>query len=106
MDKSELMASLKEKGIKQVTATYSGSGDSGCVDVIEAFNEQKQSLKIEKTFHRQIEDYCYGILEDKHGGWELNEGSSGTITIDVNANKVTIEHEEYFTESKSSTTEL
>ena len=41
-----------------------------------------------------IEDFCYDLLADNHGGWEINEGQNGNITW--NSKDDEIEHQ-YFT---------
>ena len=47
-----------------------------------------------KTLNEYIEDFCYDLLADNHGGWEINEGQNGNITWNSKNNK--IEHQ-YFT---------
>jgi len=96
---------LKDLKIKSFRVEYSGSGDSGEID--EIFYEPND-LKIEvdvgtwKKFDQQsfeyketnelkplkdfIEDFCYELLEDNHGGWEINEGQSGAIEWDIKDN--------------------
>jgi hypothetical protein len=37
----------------------------------------------------QLLEWC---LEQEHPGWEINDGGRGTITVDVPARKVTIDH--------------
>ena len=96
---------LKELKIKSFRVEYSGSGDSGEIDEI---SYEPKDLKIEvdvgtwKKFDQQsfeyketnepkplkdfIEDFCYELLEDNHGGWEINEGQSGAIEWDIKDN--------------------
>lgn len=38
-----------------------------------------------------VEDFCYSILEHKHAGWEINEGSFGCFTFAVGDNDLTCE---------------
>ena len=38
-----------------------------------------------------VEHLCYGYLEDRHGGWEINEGSFGEFTFDVAVRTVTLD---------------
>jgi len=40
--------------------------------------------------HDYIEDFCYDLLGDNHGGWEINEGQSGGI--DWNSKDDVINH--------------
>ena len=43
-----------------------------------------------KSLHDYIEDFCYDLLGDNHGGWEINEGQSGGI--DWNSKDDVINH--------------
>ena len=40
------------------------------------------------------------------GGWEINDGSYGTVQIDVKKKTVSIEHNERYTEVNSSEEEI
>jgi hypothetical protein len=39
-------------------------------------------------------------------GFEINDGSQGTLTVDVTAGTVTIEHGENYTDTRDSTQEF
>ena len=104
---------LKELKVKSFSVEYSGSGDSGEINDIsyEPSNlnasidvgtwkrwntktwEQEETTD-HKTLNEYIEDFCYDLLADNHGGWEINEGQNGNITWNSKNNK--IEHQ-YFT---------
>jgi hypothetical protein len=73
---------------------YNGSGDSG---YIEGNFENGEEVPA------SVEDYCYGVLENMHGGWEINEGSQGTFYFDLEKREVTLEHQ-YNTEETDSHT--
>ena len=89
---------LKELKLKSFSVEYSGSGDSGEIHEI-SYEPKKLNASIdvgtwkrwnndtfeseETTDHKPlrdyIEDFCYDLLADNHGGWEINEGQSGNI---------------------------
>ena len=89
---------LKELKVKSFSVEYSGSGDSGEINEI-SWTPKKLNASIDvgtwtrwnndtfereettdhKSLHDYIEDFCYELLEDNHGGWEINEGQSGNI---------------------------
>lgn len=81
------MEQLKEQygltGILEVT--YSGSGDSGCIDGIEIARADAGT---------DIETFVYDQLETRFGGWEINEGSQGTMIIDFDKCTVKWSHQE------------
>jgi hypothetical protein len=51
----------------------------------------------------QIESVLYEFLPD---GFEINDGGQGTLTIDTQTAKVTIQHQENYTASNDSTREF
>lgn len=74
-------ASISSEGI--VRLDYTGGGDSGYIDNSFDGGGRVPSL---------IEDWCYGRLEENFGGWEINEGSQGFFTFDLNNNIIELEH--------------
>lgn len=62
---------------------YNGGGDSG---YIESKFDSGESVPAD------IEDWCYRVLEDLHGGWEINEGSYGNFNFDTVNKVITLEH--------------
>ncbi|NBT75131.1 hypothetical protein EBZ80_24230 [bacterium] len=49
-----------------------------------------------------LRDACFDLLP---GGWEINEGSFGTIVVDVRRRKVRMEHNERIVEVATTNTE-
>lgn len=84
-DPSEYSAPLSEteieivrnSGVNQLAIDYSGYGDSGSIES-SYVDENGDYLDIPT----QIEDILYRVLEDAYGGWEINDGSYGTINIE------------------------
>jgi hypothetical protein len=76
---------LSKENLTQITVTYNGGGDNGYIeDGYETIDGKLYSVP------EFLEDISYELLED-FGGWEINEGSQGKITI--SANSIYIEHE-------------
>lgn len=46
-------------------------------------------------------DVAESLLSYHHGGWENDEGGRGEVTFDIATRKVTLEHQEYYTETTS-----
>lgn len=80
--KNEEIEDIPEGGI--LTLKYNGSGDSGYIE--NTFDETGDSVPA------SIEDWCYNVLENNFGGWEINEGSDGEFIFDFNNFKVTLYH--------------
>jgi len=39
-----------------------------------------------------VSDFCYNMLENRFGGWEINEGSQGNFEIDLDRKEITLNH--------------
>ena len=76
---------LTELNIDKMIVGYSGSGDSGYID-----GDYKTEDGQSGGTPAGIEDICYDLLEE-YGGWEINEGSQGTITFTKDF--IEVEHE-------------
>ena len=55
------------------------------------------------TLTEKLENCIYEFLP---AGFEINDGSQGTLTLDVLTGKVTIKHQENYTASNDSTREF
>ena len=94
---------LLANGITKLEINYSGYGDSGQIESIEPelptdvdtglFYTDWEGNTHPKTLRHLVEDKFYPLLSTHFGGWEINEGSQGTIIWDVTNDKVTIQHE-------------
>ena len=123
---------LASHTVTEVTASYDGSGDSGNMDVtfriapppkqtpgpvpsdapvIDSWSSSHEFFKtptvkkdplITKEKIAEFEDALYEMLP---GGWEIDDGSYGEITVDMRDFKVRIEHNERITEVNSSSAE-
>lgn len=82
---------MRARGVEQAIIYYTGYGDSGDVDFITTKPEDKKITEDDEE--KALVDFAFNLLEARHGGWEINEGSNGTITIDLE--KGTIEHDHY-----------
>lgn len=78
------------RAFDKITITYSGSGDEGYINEITP--ERMNGVEIAGDLHEMLESAAYDILSDHFGGWEINEGSHGHMTIDVGEQQVFIHH--------------
>ena len=67
-------------------STCDGSGDSGWID------DNVDSEKESKVSTPQLENIAYEALEMFHAGWEINEGSSGSMTFNFENQTFIIDH--------------
>ena len=56
---------------------------------------EEQQLSV----HDALRDFTLTWVDAHHGGWENNDGGSGTVTINVAEGIFRLEHIEYYTES-------
>ena len=119
-NKQAILSYLYTHGIHKVVCEYSGSGDSGQVDCVVAYDSSenkitsKDSLTLQitsrewkdgqyitkhydknLTFYEAIEEFVYQWLSDNYGGWENNEGASGTLEIFPGSQQFIFSHTVY-----------
>lgn len=132
--KAQLYANLARHGIARVVIEYDGCGDSGCISGITLFDVDdkvmptpKQQVKYmtvsrvycEKTKHYEpkrrsltgplreaIETWCYDLLEVHFPGWEIDDGSEGTIELNVPVKTGSWEHRTRYLETSSNALEV
>jgi hypothetical protein len=66
-----------------LTIDYNGSGDSGYIE---------DSFTNGFSVPAAVSDFCYNMLENRFGGWEINEGSQGNFEIDLDRKEITLNH--------------
>lgn len=132
--KTQLYANLANHGIARVVIEYDGSCDSGCIGEIELFgiddkampmpegrvkytskvreyNEQTKQYESRRKscagpLLEAIETWCYDLLELHFPGWEIDDGSDGTIELNVLMKTGTWEHNARFTDVSTETLEV
>jgi hypothetical protein len=77
---------FKEYSVTEIVCTYNGGGDSGYIE-----NDMELGGDTVPT-PSGIEDYCYSVLED-FGGWEINDGSQGSIRFNLKSKEYSIDHQ-------------
>ena len=110
--KASLLLALKDRGVKEISINFSGSGDSGDIDDIEFTDMNGNSSWSDayqadnpQEFDNQIRDLFYEFVDDhacKHGDWVNNEGGYGTMHIDVTTGKWNLDYHQRTTEEYSS----
>jgi hypothetical protein len=120
-NKTSLFDALTAAGITTVIVNFDGCGDSGQIEMIEAKAGDDviplPTVQIEiasavwgsATIDRQtrpleeaIEILVYDVLNQKHCGWENNDGAYGEYTFDVAERTITLDYNERHMESDHS----
>jgi hypothetical protein len=91
-----LLEEFKKEGITEVHFDFNGGGDSGYIE-----SEGTTNNSTPVTASGELENVMYGMLNN-YGGWEINEGSHGQFTINVEEGTINLDftwHREFeFTE--------
>ena len=93
LENPELEDYFKTTGVEIIEARYSGAGDSGDIDSVTVDGESSNI-----TWHSDSDDdkliwnTLYDNLENAYGGWEIDDGSAGTIELNNNL-EIVISHE-------------
>jgi hypothetical protein len=82
----EIVEQLKSVYGDSCNCTYDGGGDSGWV------SDEVRCSKGRLKLNEQLEGICYDLLELYYGGWEINEGSNGSIDFNFDDQIVEIYH--------------
>lgn len=94
VDDPELYDLLTKLGLNGISADYNGYGDSGEIE-----NFSPDIFDIPTVDFNFIEDRFYMYLENFNSGWEINEGSRGSLSFeqanDTSIILVTNEHTWY-----------
>jgi len=104
--RTQILPALAEHRVANIEAAYSGYGDSGAIDGIQYRDEA--GVRVDRTTLpapaiEQLENVLYEFLPS---GFEINDGGQGTLTLDVQTGKVTLAHQENYTDTRDSTREF
>ena len=104
--RQEILPALVRHRVANVEAAYSGYGDSEALDGLQYRDTAGQRVDRESLpgpLREALEACLYEFLP---AGFEINDGGQGTLTLDVQTAKVTIQHQENYTETRDSTREF
>jgi hypothetical protein len=94
-------------GWEKVCVNYSGAGDS-CDDFEVRFFKEKDAgvVPFDRLNPGDLEDADFSYKDIREDLWKLlpsgfenNEGGSGAITLTTATGKISVSHDEYYTES-------
>ena len=89
-----LISAMQKAGIVSIVADYGGYGDNwdgmGSLTAIDGNNKKVYQCPL--SVQRAAEDFVVEVVDTYHAGFENNDGGRGTVTIDLLAREVRIEH--------------
>jgi len=80
----DIIKNLKYAGVERIECYFDGSGDSGTVEDAIIIPD----LVSGEWMKEQIRETCSQIIHNNCGGWEINEGSSGKVVIDLTKKQI------------------
>ena len=93
LNNPELEDYFERTGVEIIKARYSGNGDSGDIDTVKIDGEDTDiDWQSRDDDEKLIFDTLYDNLENAYGGWEIDDGSAGTIELNNNQ-EIVISHE-------------
>lgn len=104
--RDEILPALRKHRVTNIEAAYSGYGDSGAIEGLQfrdAVGRRVERTDIPGPLKEQLEEVLYEFLPE---GFEINEGSQGTLTIDLQASRISVQHQENYTATSESSQEF
>ena len=93
--RSELLPQLRALRITEVVAEYEGYGDSGNIEDVTV---QPAGIELPDDLVTKVGDFAWSVAYHHHPGFENNEGGYGTLTWDVTADSITLDHADRYVE--------
>jgi len=89
--------------VETIIGEYSGSGDSGEFDGISFLDAANQPVRFEgeDAVSHELERRFEDLLQERHAGWEINDGGGGVFKLHVKTRTLDHEHNDYYTESET-----
>ncbi|MGH7117736.1 MAG: DUF6878 family protein [Acetobacteraceae bacterium] len=118
-NKRTLLDALAASGIVLVVVAFEGSGDSGQIDSVEAFDASNSPVALpatsitvrtvsfetlsvaetSTTIAEFVEALAFDLLQETHSGWEDNEGAYGEFRFSVRERSITLEYHKRYIET-------
>ena len=104
--RTQIVPQLVQHRVANIEEAYSGYGDSGAIDGLQFRDSAGQRVdraSVPQDVIEQLENCVYEFLP---AGFEIDDGSQGTLTLDVATGRVSIQHQANVTETRDSTREF
>ncbi len=94
LERVALLEALRGKGIVVVEARYDGYADSGNVGEIDLSPEDADL----DDLAGRLQDFIWSTAYGLHPGFEIDDGAEGTFSWDITADRIDIDHANFYTE--------
>ena len=106
--RQHLLEELRKLKADELAGYYNAYGDSGNVEEISVVrvgkdadgNKLKEPVILLRDLETVLENFIWAFAYQQSPGFENNEGGFGTLTWDLNADKIQLEHSNRFMETE------
>jgi hypothetical protein len=93
-----ILLRLKDAGVTDIEFMYDGSGDEGYVnDVYFYTGDALLDDPTEDTAHEALIQWASDMIDRCFPSWEIADGATGTLTVNLRENKLVFNHGERIT---------
>lgn len=93
----DLRRRLLDDGLISLVATYDGYADSGWIEEINCYGKStSRKYELSRELRAAVENLFIDVLEERHAGWEVNDGATGEFLWDLRRNALTHTHHARF----------
>jgi hypothetical protein len=104
--RQEVFPRLKSLGVAKIKVEYSGYGNTQAINYVEYFDAESQPVDVSSGWPACSPIIEHVVHEFLPENFEAGQGGQGDVTIDIDANTLTVEHEENYVAVRESTREF
>jgi len=97
--RAALLSELRALGVRSIEVQYEGYGDSGNVEDVVVTPD---TIALTEVLRLRVEDFGWDFAYALSPGFENNEGGYGTLTWDIAADSITLDHADRYVECSHS----
>ena len=105
--RANFLKELRAMGAHELVSSYDGYGDQGNIEDLGVFKEVqdeqlgeiKTPLQLPAGMESKLQDFVWAIAYQQSPGFENNDGGFGTLTWDLKADEITLEHSNRYLET-------
>ena len=93
--RAALLADLRALGVTEIEGRYDGYGDSGNSEYVGCC---PSTVEIDNRLIQKLQNFVWDMAYIQSPGFENNDGGEGDLTWNIETDKITIEHANFYTE--------
>jgi len=98
---------LEDQGLEEIQLFYNGSYGEGDAFIGHALDQDKAKVSVKQTDVQPLLDAIIHTLDEQRPSWDnSDDGTGGSVTIQLDAKEVTFKHFENYLDTQSSTNSI